>query len=119
MADEYVIKCTLDVNGESVTDFKGIREGEVELRKQINLMNKTGFAVTTPRYTVGVDYAVPSAAEFDWESVENGTLVIEYEGGRRRRYAGVCTLSIGEATLDNENELVRAVQLGASGRTDE
>jgi len=117
MSDKYILKCTLSANGTEITDFKAFAEGERILRKQINLMNKTGHATMTPRYGVTLDYVVPSAGdEFDWDAIENGTLVAEYDGGRRVLFSGVSTLTVGEAALDQDNELVKKISLGASDR---
>jgi len=120
MSDKYIVKCTLSANGTEITDFKGFAENEIVYRKQINLMNKTGHSVMTPRYGVSLDYVVPSAGdEYDWKAVENGTLVVEYDGGRRVLYSGASTLTVGEAALDMDNELVKKISLGASDRREE
>ena len=117
---EYIARAVLDVNGRSIEDFKAVSEKEVELAKQVNLMNKTGFAAVTPRYGVTVDYVVPSdATEFDWTGVKNGRLTLDFESGRRITYSGVYTLKIGEAKVDGENEMVKTIDLGATGRAEE
>jgi hypothetical protein len=48
MADEYVELVTLEVNGAEITDFNKVSENEYEVRRPVNLMNKTGFTKTTP-----------------------------------------------------------------------
>lgn len=117
---EYVTRCTLDVNGQAIEDFKAVTEKEIELHKAIKLMNKTGVAGVTPRYGVDVDYVVPAdAPEFGWEGVKNGTLSIEYENGKRTTYTGVYIGKIGQAKVDGENELVRTIELIATGRVKE
>jgi hypothetical protein len=114
---EYVTKVSLEVNGQEITDFKSVTEGERELRKKIKLMNKTGFVKTTPDFTVQVEYMLPTDdPEFDFESVENGTLTIDKENGVRITYTGVSTLKIGEAKYDGENEMTQVIDLGATGR---
>lgn len=114
---EYVTRCTLDVNGQSIEDFKSVTEGEIELHKQVNLMNKTGHAAVTARHGVTVDYVVPlDAPEFDWEGVAGGTLSIEFENGKRTTYTGVYVLKIGEQQVDGEDETVRTIELGAEKR---
>lgn len=117
---EYVSRCTLDVNGQSIEDFKSFTEKEREVRKAVNLMNGTGFAGKTPRHAVSVDYVVPlETAEFDWDAVKNGTLTVELENGARLTFSGVYTLKVGEMKVDGENETVRTIELGAVNRIQE
>jgi hypothetical protein len=112
---EYVNRCYLEINGQAIDDFKAVTEKEVEMARQVNLMNKTGHAAVTPRYGVSVDYVVPEdASEFDFEEVKDGTLVIEYLNGKRKLYTGVRTLKIGESKVDGENDVVRTIEFGAT-----
>lgn len=116
---EYVARVALEVNGLEITDFKAVTEGGRTIRKQVPLMNKTGHTNVTPRYTVDVDYVLPSdAPEFDFDAVEGGTLTIDKGNGRRVTYGGVCTLEVGEAKYDGENEAVRVIKLSAESRTE-
>ncbi len=120
MGDRYISKCELTFNGESMTDFSAFAEGERTLRTQVNLMNKTGYADQTARYTLTLDYNVPAAGdEYDWDGLKDGVLVVEYGGGRRVQYSGVCTLTVGESALNGDNVMVRKVTLGASDRRPE
>jgi hypothetical protein len=117
---EYVSQVTLDVNGKSITDFKTFTENEIELNKEVRLMNKTGFMGVTPRFGCKVDYVIPQTnPEIDWSTVRNGRLSVEFENGRRITYTGVTTLKIGEMKVDGENETVRTIELGATGRVEE
>jgi hypothetical protein len=114
---EYVSRVTLEVNGQSIDDFKTVTEKEFEIHKEIKLMNKTGYAETTPRYGVEVEYVVPkSSPEFDWKSVKDGTLTIDLQNGKRITYTGVYVLKIGNTKYDAENEVVRNIELGATNR---
>ncbi len=117
---EYVNKCLLDVNGQQITDFKAVTENERELARQVNLMNKTGHCGVTQRNGVKVDYVVPEdETEFDFESVKDATLTIEYMNGKRITHMGVRTLKIGESKIDGDNELVRTIDLGSEKRIEE
>lgn len=117
---EYVSLVLLDVNGQSIEDFKSVAEKEVEMHKPVNLMNKTGFIKMTPRYAVDVEYVVPETdSEFDWEAVADGRLSIEYMNGKRITFTGVYCIKVGEAKADGENEMTRAIELGATGRVKE
>lgn len=116
---EYIAKCTLDVNGTQIEDFKAFTDNEQELHKPVNLMNKTGFFATTPRPGCKVDYVVPKEGEFDWSTVKDGRLSVEFENGKRVTFTGVYTLKIGEAKVDGDNELTRSIELGATKRVKE
>lgn len=112
---EYIIRCTLDVDGQSVTDFKAVTIKETELHKPVNLMHKTGFAGVTPRHGVTVDYVVPQTdPEFPWEGVKDGRLTVEFENGRKKTFTGVYILKVGDMKVDGENETVRSIELGAT-----
>jgi hypothetical protein len=73
----YVSKCTLDVNGVSISDFKSFTKDAVVHRKQVNLMDKTGHIKTTPRFGFALEYVIPSVGRFDFDSVENGRVTVE------------------------------------------
>lgn len=114
---EYVSRVALEVNGQTIEDFNSVSEGRYELRKQVRLMNKTGHVNTIARYTAEVEYVIPfDSAEFDFDSVENGTLTIDYLNGKRVTYTGVCTLEVGQAKHDGEKESTKTIQFGAEGR---
>ncbi|WP_310601205.1 hypothetical protein [Desulfobulbus sp.] len=116
---EYVVSVLLEVNGQNIDDFKAVTEGEFEVAKQINLMNKTGFGRMTARHGVEVDYVVPAdKAEFDFKTVEDGTLTIDKQNGVRTTYTGVWTLKVGATKYDGENEVVRTITFGATGKVE-
>lgn len=117
---DYVSRVYLDVNGQSIEDFKSVAIKEVEIHKPVNLMNKTGHTKVTQRYGVDVEYVVPEAGSaFDWETVSDGRLSIEYMTGKRTTFTGVYVLKTGEAKADGENEMVQTIELGAEGRINE
>lgn len=117
---EYVSRVLFDIDGRSIEDFKSVTEKEVELNKAVNLMNKTGFMAVTPRYGVEVEYAVPeSGPEFDFRSIKDGRLSIEFLNGKRITYTGVHVLTIGDLTIDGENEATKTVSFGAANRVEE
>lgn len=114
---EYVSRVLLEVNGQEISDFKSVTEGEVEISKEVKLMNKTGFTGSTPRYGAEVEYVVPEdAPEFDFESVKNGTLTIDKMNGVRVTYTGVRCLKVGSTKYDGDNEATKTINFGASGR---
>jgi hypothetical protein len=115
---EYVSQVLLEVNGQEITDFKSVTEGEFEVRKTVKLMNKIGVVSVTAQYGLQVEYVVPKDAdEFDFEEVADGTLTIDFDNGVRKQYTGVYTLKIGETKYDGENEATRTIDLVARKRT--
>lgn len=114
---EYVTKVALEVNGQEITDFKSVTVKEVEINREVRLMNKTGFGAVTPRYGAELEYIVPSdAAEFDFAAVKNGTLTVDKLNGVRETFTGVTCLKVGSSKYDGDNEVTRTIDLGATGR---
>ena len=114
---DYVSRVLLEGNGQNIDDFKSVTEKEVELNKQVNLMNKTGTCGVTSRCQVEVEYVVPEdAPEFDFNSVKNGTLTIDKMNGVRETYTGVTTLKIGATKYDGEKEATRTIDFSTNGK---
>ncbi len=120
MTTEYVSRVFLTINGQEITDFKSTTENEIDLRKQVDLMNKTGVVKKRARYGAEVEYVVPeNAEEFDFEPIEEATLVIEKMNGKKTIFTGVFTLKVGSAKADGDNEMTKTVTFLATGRTKE
>jgi hypothetical protein len=116
---EYVSRVLLEVNGQDIEDFESIQEHEFELNRQVKLMNQTGHCTVTPRYGITVEYVIPSdSPEFDFMTVANGTLTIDYQNGTRITYSGVYILKVG-GKFDVEKEAHRNIDLGATARLPE
>ena len=115
---EFVSRVNVDINGQTITDFKNFKVGEREHRKQVDLMHKTGHINVTPRHTFSLDYVTPSTdSEFDFESLNGDARVsIEKPNGSRITFTGVSSLKEGEETFDGENEATRTIEFGATGR---
>ncbi len=114
---EYVSMVLLEVNGQSITDFSTVEEGEFEINKPVKLMMKTGACATYPRHSAKLDYVIPSdAPEFDFTTVSGGTLTIDYQNGTRITYMGVTTTRIGAAKHDGEKESTREIHFTAQQR---
>lgn len=117
---EYVRKVLLEINGQEITDFKTVTEGERTLRVPVKLMAKTGFATITQRPTVQVDYVIPKDnPEFDFDSVEDGTLTIDYENGKRITFSGICTDKVGQVKYDEDNDAVKQIDFIVTGKRTE
>jgi len=116
---EYVSLVTLDVNGQSITDFEEVSEKEFDKYKAVELMNKTGFAKVTPRYGCKVNYTIPlDAVEFDFASVSNGRLTIDRGNGKRITFIGIYPLKIGEIKY-GKDEAKKEIEFGATDRIEE
>lgn len=113
--DLYVSRIVLEVNGQQVDDFDKVTVKEVETRKPVHLARKTGYVNVTERPQITVEYVIPAnSPEFDFKSVENGTLTIDYENGTRVSYSGVTYLKAGDVTYgDGDNPAKRTIDLGA------
>lgn len=116
---KYANKITLVVNGQEISDFQSVKIHEIEYKKPVNAANKTGFVEVTPRHQVTVNYIVPNGVEFDFTTVEDGTLTINKENGSKIMFFGVTMLKVGEAELGAEKEVVRPINLMATDRKEE
>ncbi len=117
---EYVSRIALEVNGQVIEDFDSVEEKEVELRKAVNLMNKTGNCEVTGRYGVSIDYVIPKDdPEFNFKDVSDATLTIDRQNGTRITFGGVCTTKLGSIKYDGENAAKRTIELIANKRSEE
>lgn len=120
MSDEYVSRVTLEVNGQVIDDFDSVEEGELEHRKAVNLMNKTGSCEVTQRPTVSVDYIIPKdKEEFNFKDVSDATLVIDRGNGTRITYSGVCTAKVGRTKYDGTDAAKKTIDFIANERSEE
>ena len=116
----YITSIALEINGAKLEDFNGFTEKERVFKKTVNLMNTTGTLKVKGRHLFSVDYVVPAdKPEFDFEGVEDGTVTIDYENGRRISFGEVECLSIGEAKFDGDKEVVKTIEFVAGTRTEE
>ena len=120
MATEYVSRVFLSINGQEIVDLKAITEKEIEVNKEVRLMNTTGVMLTKPRFGATVEYVVPeNVPEYNFAGVRNGTLTIELQNGKRITYTGVYPLKIGAVKYDGANESTRIIDFTATGRVEE
>jgi len=111
-----VTRLSLEVNGQVVNDFKAFNEKARVLRKAVPLMYRTNTAQLTQRYEVEIDYVVPQINPFVFDTVEGGTLTVEYDSGERTEFGGVSCAEVGDAMVDGENELVKKIRLTCETR---
>lgn len=113
----YISAAVVIIDGQELEDVKRVREGRRTLRRTIKVMKRRGKVKTTPDYTIELDTTIPEDGPgFDYESIENKTLTIEYDNGTRIIYTGVDVLEIGEEEFDDEREAIVKVLLAADER---
>lgn len=118
--EEYITSISLEINGEKEENFNAFTEKERVFKKPVNLMNTTGTVRVKARNLFGLDYAVPAnQPERDFEGIEDGTVTIDYENGKRISFGEVSCLSIGEAKFDGDREVVKTIEFVAGTRTEE
>lgn len=118
--DKYLSTITLIINGEEEDNWKSVEEDTRTVRKTVNLAKKTGVMGVTRRYGFKMDYAIPAdEPERDFEGLEEGTVVLDYENGRRVTYTGVTVTEVGGTKFDGENEAVRTITFVADNRIEE
>ena len=116
---EYVSRVGLEVNGQVIEDFDSVEEKEIDVRKAVPLMNKTGSCELTPRYGVSVNYVIPKdGPEFNFKEVADATLVIDRLNGTRISFSGVYSTKIGTIKY-GEDAAKRTIELIANGRSEE
>ncbi len=113
--DEYIAELdSIEVNGQKITDFKSVTPKGVTFRKTVELMGKTGKAKQRKRYALTIEYVPPSGKpEFDWEALDNGTVVLNYPDGRRGTYSGASCLSTGDAGINGQDAQVKNIEIAA------
>lgn len=111
---------SLEINGATFDDFKSVTEQEREVGMRVDLMHKSGSAAKTPRINIVINTVEPlDAPAFDFAGLSDATITKIYEDGSRITYRGCRTLTIGEETIDGENEPVIPVTLMAEARIKE
>lgn len=117
---EYIEQVTLDINGVLITDFKSVTIKEQELYKPVELMNTTGFSKVVSRHGVEVEYAIPKDEEpFDFSTVKNGRLSVDYGNGKRSTFTGVYPIKIGDTEFGGGDGATQNIEFGATGRIEE
>ncbi len=120
MANKAVTRITLEIEGAEFTNLQSYTENERILAKSVKYMNKRGSAGITPEYGFSVDVVLDKNTNVDFlETIEDATVVVEYEGGDRVIFLNVRTVSIGEQTANGEDEIVYPVTFTAENRKTE
>ena len=118
--DEYVSTVSLECNGQAIDDFNTFEEDARVLRKAVKLMKKTGIMGVTPTHGFTVGYVVPkNKPEFDFDSVQDGTFVVDYENGSRTTFTGCSVLEIGSVKYDGDKEATKDIKFIAGNRVPE
>lgn len=117
MNSKYIAAADVILDGAELKDVKRVREGRRVLRKQVKVMRRRGSIRQTPNYMIELDTLIPEDGPgYDYESIEDKTLTIEYDNGTKAIYLGVSTLEVGDEEFDDDNETIRKVTLVAADR---
>ena len=116
---KYVKRVIAMREGKRVRHLKNYKKGAVKYADAVELMDETGSADVTERYTFSVDVVIPViGSQIDLSSVIDETWVFQYRvGGAKTTYTGVRCLNEGEATTDGEGETVITYEFMAETRT--
>ena len=111
MAVKYVKRCSVMINNSSVEHMKSFKMLEEVYRTEVQLMNGVGSADGIPTFKFSIDYVIPKSNEkTDWDRIEDAMVIIQrIPTGKRFTYSGVDCLSVGEETMDGQQEAVRTI----------
>lgn len=113
-------KIILEADGKIDDYFDNISISSITKHKVVNLMNKTSHAEMTPRYQFTINRIEPvGGSPVDLENIANGSVTLQFVGGKRRTYTGVYTLETGDGTIDGETEYSHPISFSAEGMTEE
>lgn len=98
---KYIGRITFEINGSTIDDIRTVTVRPTPKNKRIELMNKDGYVEMVQSYDLEVVYVIPSGVtEFDFESVVEGTAVVDRGDGTREQYGGVTFLENGDTAYD-------------------
>lgn len=117
MAKKIVSRCDVEVAGSGVTYFKDFTEDAREIRRQVKLMTGHAIMDVNPDQTFRINYVKPKGTPVDWEALEDETVTVTIESGERITFSPCSVLSVGEYTIDNENEVVQPIIFAYEDRT--
>ena len=113
-----VVRLSVEIDSVPYEFFASFTEDDVEISKQINYMNSTGFALLKERNTFSLDKIRTFGDTLNFRTIVNGTFTVEYETGERITFIGVHTMVLGAETGDGESEMTSAIAFGAASRTE-
>lgn len=107
----YITRVELAISGQDLTDdIKMVDQKAYEKAIPVKLMYRTGSALKTMRWEVDLDYAIPQdRAAFDFESVDDETLIVTYDSGEQVRFGGVTFKGVADVSADGEAEVVKKI----------
>jgi hypothetical protein len=112
---KYVSRCKVEFDGVELS-VKNFKEQAREFRKVVSVQYGSGVTDVTPQFLFSVDVPVATTGERAWEAFVDGTVTAALDGGQRITFEQVSTLSVGELTIDGENESVRTIEFHAARR---
>lgn len=114
---EFSALADVEINGAIEKNIKSVSEGEVALATRIKLMRGSGAAKLNPDEGLVVNYVEPIIAARDWRALEDFTVTLVYEGGKRVIYSSCYVESVGERLTDGEDAGAIPIAIIATGDT--
>jgi hypothetical protein len=112
----YINATSVVIDGEELKHVKKVREGKRTVRKAIKLMRRRGTVRVTPDNTVELECLIPEdEPEYDYATIADKTLTLEYENGTKVIYTEVSVIEVGDEEYDDDNEAVRKILLHSVG----
>ena len=119
MTKRAVSRCSVEVDGTPVTFFKNFKEHSREVRKMAKIMKGSVVIDKTAEHTFSIDYVKPKGTPIDWASFADGTVTVDLEDAERVTFEESSVLTVGEYTVDDENESTQTIEFGAERRKEE
>jgi hypothetical protein len=119
MGKKAVTRCSIEVDGIPVDFFKNFKEHTRTVGKMVKLMGKSTVLDATPEHTFSIDYVKPKGKPINWATFKDGTVTVDLEDAERVTFELASTLSVGEYTADDENEMTQTIEFGAERRKEE
>lgn len=117
MAEVAIVR--IEINGVEEENVDKVYEGKITRRKAVNLPHRTGSIRVRPRPTVGFDLVIVEGIgdqEQKYQDMEGATIAIIYEDGSRVQFLGCSHESTGEATYNDEKEVIKRIDFIADER---
>lgn len=86
----------ITIDGQKIQGVDNFKKKEITYREAIELMDETGVADVTARFAFSLGVAVGEINNFDFASVEDGTLIGYKPGGGKIEATGIYMLKYGD-----------------------
>ena len=117
-----VSRATLFAGASTIANIKNIKTNQVDYAAEVQLLNDFDTVDLPQKYGFSFDAVqIQGISEQNWSDVWDGTTTgrIAKKGGGTIIFTECKLISIGEETIDGQNEMVKTITVFAKGRTDE